>query len=67
MIIIVEFKWNMTSIGIFRIIIYKFSYQKEICLIFLLIIYKNLKIRFHNTILHLNLAINLRKKNNEEF
>ena len=52
--------------GIFRIIISKFSYKKKLGLIILFVIDKNLEIHLYCTILFLALAISWRMQSSEE-
>lgn len=63
---IVEFKRDVASTQIFCIVIGKFSLWKELSSIILFIVDKSLKVGFHCTILSLNLAINLKVKNNKK-
>ncbi len=57
----------MTGAGIFRIIISKFSHKKELNLIILFIIDKNLETGLYYMVLPLSLAINLGVKSSKEF
>ena len=56
----------MTNNGILCIIISKFSHKKELSLIILFVIDKNLEIGHYYTVLLLSLVINLRIKGNIE-
>ena len=53
--------------GIFYIIISKFYYSYELCLVFLFMINKNSKLSFYYTVLLLGLAIDLRIKSDKKY
>lgn len=59
MIVAVELKKHMTDAYIFSIIVRKFGYRQESCLIVLLLINKNIKISLYSAILSLSLAVRL--------
>lgn len=56
----------ITHTSIFCIIISEFSYKKELGLIILFIINKNLKMNLYYAVLSLSLAIHLRIESNKE-
>lgn len=56
----------MTGIDIFRIIVSKFSYRKELGQIIWFVINERSEISLHYTVFSLSLAINLRINSSEE-
>lgn len=62
MVPVIKQKKYVTSTGVFRIIVSKFSYKKKSNLVILLIIDKNVEVGCQNTVLSLNLAIGLQVK-----
>ena len=60
MVAVVQLKGCVAGAGIFRIIISKFSHQKEPCSVVLLEINEGTKVGFHCAVLPLGLAVNLR-------
>ena len=56
----------MTGAGIFRIIVSKFSYRKELSPIILFVINKSSEIGFHRAVLSLSLAISLRVESSKK-
>ena len=67
MISIIKFKKYIINICIFNIIINKFRYRQELCLVILLKINKGIKINFYYNILSIDLFIYLRIKYNKKF
>ncbi len=64
MVVTIEFKKSMTGACVFHIIISEFGNWKEYSLIFLIIIYRRLKIGLHNAVLSFRLAICLKMEGN---
>lgn len=62
----IQFKKHVANACVFYIIIYKLSHGQELYPVILLEVEKNLKIRFHYTILILGLAVWLQIKDNEK-
>ena len=60
MVATVELKRQIVNIGIFGIIVYKFSYWQKACLVILLPIPQNSKVYLYYAIFSFGLAIGLR-------
>lgn len=59
MIVVIELKKCVASTRIVCIIICKFCYKQELCLVILLLIDKNPEVGFYGVVLPLTLAISL--------
>lgn len=66
MITAIQLKQSMANTRTFYIVISKFGYWQELCLILLFKINKCLKIRFYYTILTFDFAISLNVEGGEE-
>lgn len=63
----VKLKKNVIDIGIFIIIVCKFSYWQEVYLVILILIYKSFEICLYYTIFSFCLAISLKIKGHKKF
>lgn len=66
MVAIVEFKWHMASICILGIVIYKFRYWQESCLIILLPVDKSLEVNLYYIVVSFYLSISLKVESLEK-
>lgn len=66
MIVAVQLKRHVTGADVFCIVIAKFNFGKELCLVDLLKVDQSLEVGFYFTVLSFHLAFNLRIKGDRE-
>ena len=67
MVATTEFEKRMAGIGIFSIVICKFNYWQEACLVILFPFYKDSEVYFHYAFLPFSLAIGLKIESRRKF
>ena len=66
MVAAVEFKMCVSNTGIFGIVLCKFSYWQEACLVILFLVHQSSEVCFYCAVLPFGLAINVRMESCRE-